>query len=283
MPASTARRALLLLALCINLVLAGCASHGNSRLQRLARNPPGVLYELGRRALHSHDYQAAVDAYEALTTQYSLTAEARQARLELIYVYYKLDEKESARDAADTFIKEDPTHPNIDYAYYVRGLVDFENAPMKIELLLGGDPTARPPETARDAIDSFRTVVTKYPASIYAADARRRMIYMRNRLADFELKAADYYMQRGAWVAAAQRARQAVEQYDGAPAVKDALRVMIVCYRKLQYTDLADNTLRVFRENFPGQSPDLPQHEGLNLVHKIFGGGSPSIFSGDNH
>jgi len=271
MPASTARRALLLLALCLNLVLAGCASDVNGRLQRLSRNPPGMLYNEGHRALHAHDYASAVDNFEALTSRYPFTPEARQARLEIIYAYYKEGEKESARDAADTFIKENPSHPNIDYAYYVKGLVDFERTPYKFELLLGGDPTARPPQTARDSIESFRTVVTKYPTSIYAADAHRRMIYMRNRLADFQLRVANYYMARGAWVAAAQRARQAIEQYDGAPAVKDALRIMIRCYRRLKYTDLADNALRVFQENFPGESPELQeQHDGW--LHRLFGG-----------
>jgi outer membrane protein assembly factor BamD len=272
MSTATARRALLLLPLCVTLLLGACASNNHGRLQKLSRNPPGYLYNEGRRALRAHDYSAAVDNYEALTSRYPFTPEARQARLEIIYAYYKMDEKESARDAADTFIKENPSHPNIDYAYYIRGLVDFERTPYKIELWLGGDPEARPPQTARDAIDSLRTVVTKYPTSIYAPDARRRMIYLRNRLAEYELRVANYYMRRGAWVAAAQRARQTIEQYDGAPAVKDALRILIVCYRKLSYTDLANNTLRVFKDNFPDESPELQNGEGSGLLHRLFSG-----------
>ena len=264
------RHALLLLVLCMNLLLAACATERNSRLQRLSRFSPEVLYEEARRSLRAHDYQSAVDRYEALASRYPFTPEARQARLDVIFAYYKLDEKESARDAADTFIKENPKHPSIDYAYYVRGLVDFERAPHKLELWLGGDPTARHPQTARDAITSFRTVVTEYPTSIYVADSYQRMIYMRNRLADYELRVANYYMERGAWVAAAQRARQATEQFDGAPAVKDALRIMITCYEKLQYADLADNTLKVFRENYPGESPEYRIRKRAGVFARLF-------------
>ncbi len=273
----TARRnALLLLVLCMNLLLAACATERNSRLQRLSRYSPEVLYDEARRALRAHDYQSAVDRYEALSARYGFTPEGRQARLDVIYAYYKLDEKESARDAADTFIKENPKHPSIDYAYYVRGLVDFERTPHKIELWLGGDPTARPPQTARDGIKSFRTVVEDYPTSIYAADAHKRMVYLRNRLADYELRVADYYMERGAWVAAGQRARQTVEQYDGAPAMEDALRIMIRCYRKLDYTDLAENALKVFQDNFPGASPEYRSHKRRGVFARLFNRSSKS-------
>jgi outer membrane protein assembly factor BamD len=184
MPVTTARRHVLLLALCLNLLLAACATQRDSRLQRLSRFAPEILYDDGRRAMRSHDYSEAINYFEALISRYPFAPEARQSRLEVIYAYYKLDEKESARDAADTFIKENPQHPSIDYAYYVRGLVDFERTPYKIELWLGGDPNGRPPQTAHDAIESLRTVVTRVPASIYANDARRRMVYMRNRLAE---------------------------------------------------------------------------------------------------
>jgi outer membrane protein assembly factor BamD len=270
-----ARRALL--PLCLVLLLAACETGGRGEFQRLSRNPPGVLYEQGRRALRAHDYAQAVAVYEALIARYSLTAEARQGRLDVIFAYYKLGEPESARDAADTFLKENPTHVNADYAYYVRGLIDFERTPYKIETWLGGDPAAKPPQGARDSIESLRTVVTKYPKSIYAADARRRMIYMRNRLAEFELRVADYYMKRGAWVAAAQRARTTIEQYDGAPQVKEALRIMIACYRQLGYTDLADNTVKVFEQNFPGESPDMKIKRGL--INRLFSRDRPQAAS----
>ena len=112
----------------------------------------------------------------------------------------------------------------------------------------------RPPTTARDSFNSLRTVVQRYPTSAYAHDARQRMVYLRNRLADFEVAVAHHYEERGAWVAAAQRARQAIEQYDGAPATKEALRVLVRCYHELDYKELEENTAKVFRENFPEDS-----------------------------
>ena len=119
---------------------------------------------------------------------------------------------------------------------------------------MGVDPSKRPPISAQDSINSFRTVVERYPKSIYAPDARQRMIYMRNRLADYDIHLAHFYEERSAWVAAAQRARETIERYDGSPAVKEALRILIRCYTELDYPELAANTEAVFRENFPDES-----------------------------
>jgi outer membrane protein assembly factor BamD len=263
MPTPTLRRIGLLLPLCAVLALAACSGNrAKDNQQRLARFSPPALYEQGRKALRAHDYAQAVNVYEALTARYPFTPESQAGRLDIIYAYYRLGEKESARDAADTFIRENPASPRIDYAYYVRGLVDFERTPYSVERWLNVDLSERPPQTARDAIQSLRTVVTRFPKSPYAHDARRRMIYMRNRLAEYELRVAEHYVEREAWVAAAQRARQVIEEYDGAPAVKEALRVMIVCYRKLDYTELADNTVKVFKENFPDESPEVKSDGG---------------------
>jgi outer membrane protein assembly factor BamD len=247
----------LLAALLGTIVLAGCAGSGSGTQQRLSRFGPDALYDQGRTALISSNWAEAVAVFEALNARYSLSAHARQGRLDVIYAYYKLGEKESARDAADTFIRENPADSRIDYAYYVRGLVDFERTEWALERWLNVDLAERVPQTARDSFDSFRTVVTDYPKSQYAHDARRRMIHLRNRMADYELRVAEHYLERGAWVAAAQRARQVIEDFDGAPGVKDALRIMIHSYGKLGYTDLADNTKRVFLENFPDESTEL--------------------------
>ena len=258
MLSSSNRLRLLVLPLCAILLASGCATDGATRRQqRLARFSAENLYKQGREAMQAHDYALAVEIFEALSARYPFAEESRQARLEVIYAYYRLDEKESAKDAAETFIRENPTHPRIDYAWYLKGLVDFERTPHAMERWLNIDMAEKAPQTARDSFESLNTVVTKYPKSSYAADARRRMIYMRNRLADYELNVAGYYLERGAWLAAAQRARQTIEQYDGAPAVKRALQVMIFCYRKLDYSDLAANTERVFQENYPGESMKL--------------------------
>lgn len=244
-------RGLLILSLCAALI-AGCA--GDRNQQRLSRFSPDALANRGESALRSQDYGEAVQIYEAMMARYPFAVQSRQARLNIIYAYYRLGEKESAKDAADTFIRENPAHPRVDYAWYLKGLIDFERTPSTIERWMGVDPAERPPISAQDSIDSFRTVVERFPRSAYAPDARQRMIYMRNRLADYNVYLAHYYEERKAWVAAAQRARQTIEKYDGAPAVKEALRVLIRCYRELEYAELAENTEKVFRENFPDES-----------------------------
>jgi outer membrane protein assembly factor BamD len=246
-----------MIALVSTLVLAACTAARDDNQQRLSRFGPDALYDQGRRALRASDWGEAVNVFEALNARYSFTPHARQSRVDVVFAYYKLGEKETARDTADTFIRENPVDPRIDYVYYVRGLIDFERTPGLAHKVFDVDLAERVPESAHDSFEAFRTVVTRYPKSKYAHDARRRMIYLRNRLADYELRVADHYLQRSAWVAASQRARETIEQYDGAPAVKDALRIMLHCYRKLNYTDLAENTERVFRENFPGESTEL--------------------------
>jgi outer membrane protein assembly factor BamD len=241
---------LLLLALFAAMaLLAGC--RGNNAQDRLQRLTPAALYDRAQKSMRSQDFTDAIRVYEALTARYPFTDQARQARLDIIYAYYRNREKESALDAADTFIRENPTHPRVDYAWYLKGLVDFERTPYSVERWLRVDLTERPPTTARKSFQAFRTVVDQYPKSAYAADARRRMLYLRNRLADYEMQVARYYVERKAWVAAAQRSKQTIEQFDGAPAVKEALQILIRAYREIGYEELAANAEKVYVENFP--------------------------------
>jgi outer membrane protein assembly factor BamD len=248
-------RSILLIPLLALMLVTGCATDRNREEQaRLAKLEPSVLYERGKKAARAGDFQEAVNVFQALTARYSFTPEARQARLDIIHAYYRLGERESAKDAAETFIRENPTHPKVDYAWYLQGLIDFERTPYRVERWLNVDLSARVPKTAADSFESFRTLVTKYPDSVYAADGRVRMVYLRNRLANYEMQIAHHYEERGAWVAAAQRASRTIEQYDGSPAAKDALRLMARAYKKLDYKELADNTEKVFHENFPNES-----------------------------
>ncbi len=229
------------------LATAGCRSH---REKDLSKSSPEVLYKKAKKSLNSYDFASAIKQYEALTARFPFTDQARQARLDLIYAYYRAGEGESATDAADTFIRENPTHPRVDYAWYIKGLVDFERQANAVEHLFRVDLSQRPPSTARKAFSAFRTVVEQYPKSEYAHDSYQRMIYLRNRLADYEVHVARYYLKRGAYVAAAQRARQCVEDFDGAPAVKEALRIMIAAYDRLNLKPLADQARQVYELNF---------------------------------
>ncbi len=236
------------LAMCLVLAaLSGCRSNRNNALMKQG---PEALYKQAQHSLRAYDFNTAIKTYEALTARYPFTNEARQARLDLIYAYYRASESESAIDAADQFIRENPTHPRVDYAWYIKGLVDFERTPNIMERAFRVDLTERPPTTARKSFAAFKTVVEQYPKSDYAHDARKRMIYLRNRLADYEVHVAEYYMARGAYVAAAQRAKGTVEQYDGAPGVQDALKVLIESYDKLGLKELAVQSRQVYEANF---------------------------------
>jgi outer membrane protein assembly factor BamD len=254
-------------------LLAGCRTHReNENL-----SDPQVVYARAQKSLAGQDFDAAIRTLEALTARYPFAPESRQARLDLIYAYYKARERESAIDAADTFIRENPTHPRLDYAWYVKGLVDFERLPNAFERLFKVDLDERPPQTARKAFAAFRKVVEDYPKSEYAHDARRRMIHLRNRLADYQLYVARYYAKRGAWVAAAQRSKECIEQYDGAPAVQGALALLIQSYDKLGMKDLAEQSRKVYAANYAGDSSDgspakaVPDGQGKWKWWKPFG------------
>jgi outer membrane protein assembly factor BamD len=235
-------------ALCIALVaIAGCRSNRDRALQRQG---PEALYKQAQRSLKAYDFNSSIKMYEALTARYPFTNESRQARLDLIYAYYRAGESESAIDAADQFIRENPTHPRVDYAWYIKGLTDFERTPNILERFFRVDLTERPPTTARKSFAAFKTVVEQYPKSDYAHDARKRMIFLRNRLAEYEVHVAAYYLKRGAYVAAAQRAKGAIEQYDGAPAMEEALRIMIEAYDRLDLKELAVQSRQVYEANF---------------------------------
>ena len=251
---SAGPRALLfisLLPVVLGLGLSGCKNRDG------AEGPmtdPAVVYARAHKALLGGDYPLAIRIYEALMARYPFAAETRQSRLDVIYAYYKAGESESAIDAADTFIRENPTHPRIDYAWYLKGLTDFERLPNFMERWFRVDLNQRPPTQARRSFTAFQTVVEQYPNSDYAHDSRRRMVYLRNRLADYEIAVAKYYIGREAYVAAAQRAKVAIEEFDGAPAVREALELMILCYDKMELTELAAQTRTMYRANYEGEA-----------------------------
>lgn len=245
-------------ALCVLLLaVGGCGSHREKALQK---QTPEQLFKTAKKNLANNNFNGAIKAYEALTARFPFTDEARQARIDLIYAYYRAGENESATDAADAFIRENPTHPRVDYAYYVKGLVDFERTPNAIERIFRADLTQRPPSNARKSFASFKIVVEQYPKSEYAHDALQRMVYLRDRLASYEVHVARYYLKRGAYVAAAQRAKGAVEQYDGAPATREALAIMIECYDKLGLQPLAAQAREVYEGNY---SAEVRQSEAV--------------------
>ena len=213
------------------------------------------MYEKAHGLLMGGDYRGAIRYYEALDARYPFSQEARQGRLDIIYAYYRAREQESAIDAADQFVRENPTHPRVDYAMYLRGLVYFERSPNFLERWFSTDLNERPPQDVRRSFDAFDQLIRQRPDSAYSHDARQRMIYLRNRLADYEVYVAQHYLKREAYVAAIDRARYCIENYDGAPAVREALEIMISAYHGLGLDDLAERSQEVFALNYPDSTP----------------------------
>ncbi len=242
-----------LLVACSLLAIASCG-YKERQAEQLQ---PGHMYEKAHDLMYGGDYRGAIRYYEALDARYPFSDEARQGRLDIIYAYYRARQQEAAQDAADTFIRENPTHPRVDYAMYLRGLIYFERSPNFLERWLNTDLSERPPQDVRRAFDAFDQLIKLHPKSIYAADARQRMIFLRNRLADYEVYVADLYLSRQAYVAAIDRSRYCIENYDGAPAVRHALEVMISGYKGLGLDELAQRSQEVFALNYPNAEPEL--------------------------
>src|SRR5882672_874221 len=199
--------------------VAGC--HRGMSKEDAQMSNPEQIYQRARKELNSSNYELAIRLYEALEARYPFSESARQARLDLMY------------------------------AYYLKGLVYFEAVPNFMERFFRVDLTERPPVDGLKSFTAFQTLVQQYPHSIYAHDAERRMVYLRNRLANYEIEVARYYMKRGAYVAALNRAQYTIEHYDGSPAVPEALKIMISAYRKMDLPDLAEKTQAVYQANYP--------------------------------
>ncbi len=236
-------------------LLSACSFFGKDK-KALILSDPDQGYVKAYDELMSGNIAGAVRTYEALEASFPFTDAARQARLDLMYAYYRAGATEQAIDAADTFIRENPTHPRLDYAYYIKGLVWFERTPNILERWMDVDLSARPPKDARQSFQAFGTVVTQYPRSDYAHDARRRMVYLRNRLAEYEMNVARYYFARGAEVAALNRARYVVETYDGSPSVRSALVLMAACYDRLKLPEQATTARQVYTANYNEPTPN---------------------------
>src|SRR6202451_3634104 len=244
---------ILVLALGVAMLTTGCRSHRAAD----AKSGPEQIYAKAQKAIRSGSYVEAVKQLEALQSRFPFSEPAHQAQLDLIYAYYKSNQVDPAVDSADTFIRENPTNSRVDYAYYMKGLVYFERQSNWLERKLNVDLSQRPPINARKSFEAFQQLLEKYPHSLYVSDARQRMVFLRNRLADFELHVALYYMRRGAYVGAINRAKYCVENYDGSPAVKGSMKVLVDAYHDLHMDDLAANAQLVYAANFPNDRKDI--------------------------
>ena len=209
------------------------------------------LYAEAKDALDGGQYDLAIKRYETLEARFPYGRYSQQGQLEIAYAYYKQNEQASAVAAAERFIKLHPNHPNVDYAYYLKGLAYFNEDLGLLGRIAKQDRTERDPKSARESFDAFKDLAQRFPDSKYTPDALARMKYLVNALASHEVHVARWYIRRGAYVAAANRAQFALKNYPEAPAQEEALLIMIRAYDALGMKDLADDAERILRKNFP--------------------------------
>jgi outer membrane protein assembly factor BamD len=214
------------------------------------------LYTEAKDAMANSDYARAIKYFEKLEARYPFGRYAQQAQLEIAYAYYRENDPAQAVAACDRFIKLHPNHPNVDYAYYLKGIVNFYEDQNLLAQFADQDPTERDPRSARDSFTAFKDLATRFPDSKYTPDAHARMNFLVNALASHEVHVARYYMRRGAYLAAANRAQYTVKTYPEAPAVEEALYIMVQAYGQMGMKDLRDDSERVLVKNFP-KSPWL--------------------------
>ena len=258
---AAARRVSFLLLILASLLGGGCEMWG-----RKADPTKGwsarQLYSAAKLRLDNGDYETAIEYYGKLESRYPFGPLAQQAQIETAYAYYKSDEPASAIAAADRFLKQNPRHANADYAYYLKGLANFNRGRNLLDVVLPQDPSARDPGSAVQAFRDFEELVRQFPDSRYAGDARQRMVYLKNTVAQHEIHVARYYMRRRAYVAAGNRARHVVERFPGTPSVPEALTIMATAYKVLELDELSEDALRVLELNFP-------DHPGIATVRNL--------------
>ena len=230
-----------------SLALAGCASDNEfNEIQSLTE-----AYSQAQTSILAGNYARGIRIFEAMQARYPFSELSRQIQLQLMYAYYKSGQKELAISAAETFERENPIDPRVDYALYVRGLAYFASEAGFLERSFNRDVTERPPINVDRSYAAFRRLIERYPASQYAADAQQRLLYLKDRMSQYENHVADYYLRRGAFVAALNRAKGALEQYNGAKGNARSLRIMAEAYEELGMHDLAEDTRRVLAANYP--------------------------------
>lgn len=242
------------------LLLSGCSLFGSKedKTEKIGENTTEkLLYDTAQRFLRSGQWDTAIQNLQLLEENFPFGNYAEQAQLELIYAYYKSYEVEASIAAADRFIRLHPQHRQVDYAYYMKGLATFTEGKGLFERFVPTDLTRRDPGPARESFAHFSQLLAKFPNSTYAPDAKKRMIYLRNLLARYEIHVANYYFERGAYLAAANRGRYVVENFQKTPAVPDGLAVMVQAYKFLGKDDLAEQNREVLAQNYP-------EHPALN-------------------
>jgi len=244
------------------LTLSGCSFFESKEIKNVEDDwTVEKLYSEAKASSEEEDYKTALRYYGQLEARFPFGDYAQQALLESAYANYKADDPEAAIATIDRFMRVYPLNENMDYAIYLRGLVNFTRDIGIVEKYIPRDETQRDPGSAFFALKDFTTLVNRYPDSQYGEDATQRIVYLRNRLAQYEVNVAHFYMRRSSYIAAANRGRYVIENYPRTPAMADALFIMAKAYKILGLTDLSDDALRVLELNYP-------EHAGIAHVRQ---------------
>lgn len=235
------------------LTLAACSSSPDDEIE-IANRGAEVLYEDAKNKLTLGNFSGAAATLSALDSRYPFGPLSHQVQLDLIYAYYKSGKNEQALATIDRFIRLNPNHSDVDYAYYMRGLTNMDSDQNLFQDLLGMDRSDRDPTNTRTAFNDFRRLIEKFPNSKYAADSKQRMVYIKNRLAKYEIAIARFYMRRQAYVAAANRGKYVLEYYSDSSQLQQALEIMVECYDQLGLDELKSNAMKTLKLNFPDSS-----------------------------
>jgi outer membrane protein assembly factor BamD len=235
------------LAVFLLLTLIACSSDPSKEGQNLTADE---LYAKAQESMQDHNYEKAVKQFETLQSRYPYGRYAQQAQMEIAYAYYKHSEPAPALAALDRFVKMYPNSTHLDYVLYLKGLVNFnENINSLLGTLFQQDPADRDPVALRDSFDAFKELATRFPASKYTPDARIRMQYLLNTLASSDIHVASYYLRRGAYVAAANRAKGVLVDYPQTPQTREALQILVQAYEAMGMKDLRNDTQRILDLN----------------------------------
>ncbi len=240
--------------LCAILIAAGCSSKKKNALseEELVSQAVEELYNKSKAALDRGNYNFAINNYRRLESAFPYGEFTEQAKLDMIFAFDKTGQVEKAVEAADNFIKLYPTHQNVDYAYYMKGVASFEKKTGAIDKFIkGGKKSIRDPKPFRDSQKAFEELVKRYPNSIYADDAKQRIVYIRNALAERELAIAQFYYDNQTYVATVNRCKTIIYRYETSPSTEGALVLMEKAYLEMGLDDLAASTHQILLENFP--------------------------------
>ena len=212
---------------------------------------PAQIYNDGKEFLNAGDFVNAIKYFEVLESRYPFGIYATQAMLDLAYAHYEYEDKDQTIIQCNRFIRLYPNHPNVDYAYYLRALANFEKSANVIARFLGADTSRYDVTSLRDSFDDFSLIINKFPSSKYVKDSRNRLLYLKNKMASNELYIAKYYRKRLAHVAAIERVKYMLENFGGTPSTEEGLVLLIDSYNDLGIYDLAYDSSRVLITNYP--------------------------------